>query len=711
MNMDTRNILLCTLGGSWAVVPEVFGFLAPDQLPLYDHHPQKQRLLEMLADYHLQSPTEVWICTTQGDRTAHEIELLLQWRDALAQPPVLRIWQAKGTHELVTREECDLLRELLVRACLLSHEYARKGQVVLSLAGGRKTMSADLQWAGHVFGCHALIHVVAQEKLPPSLRCPAPELFHQPLSNDLCMAITPFVTGKSHRSDLLDVNLDERGPITPARFPLTLPDDNESLLWSADHGDSLAKEIQDREAVGSQLLGNFILELTDREHHENWRGLYLLPPRVIDQLRTTRIDDSWRDWVRELPKADLHRHLGGCLDLADQRCVGQAVWADLSSAERHAARRHAAALLKEPLWPTQWPEQIRELTIPRTHVVAALLAEADTSCLERNLYDCTMPRVALKTCHTLGFAAYERPGELSGSGLLTHPAAIQPYAQLIVQQAVKEGLAYLELRGSPQKYGTGRAMAFLRDFRAALYKALATLSHPQSPHAQKPIIRFIIIVDRRDRDRPDEVVALAVQAKQEMPDFVVGLDLAGDEGAVCPEQVSHHFLPAFENCLPITIHAGEGESADLIWQAAYHLHADRIGHGLSISEREHLAARFRDRGICLELCPTSNREVVGFNDPHVPESADYPPYPLPTLWKMGLPLTVCTDNPGISRTTLADEYLTAARMAPDGLSCWDMLAMVKQAFVHAFLPIQEKEALTKRVDNYIHRAVIRKFTN
>ena len=85
-----------------------------------------------------------------------------------------------------------------------------------------------------------------------------------------------------------------------------------------------------------------------------------------------------------------------------------------------------------------------------------------------------------------------------------------------------------------------------------------------------------------------------------------------------PREIAHLFTPAFEYCLPITIHAGEGEQAESIWQAAYHLHADRIGHGLTLNDNANLAQRFRDRNICLELCPTSNREVVGFYDPRYP---------------------------------------------------------------------------------------------
>ena len=134
-----------------------------------------------------------------------------------------------------------------------------------------------------------------------------------------------------------------------------------------------------------------------------------------------------------------------------------------------------------------------------------------------------------------------------------------------------------------------------------------------------------------------------------------------------------------------------------------HLHADRIGHGLTLNDNDLLAQRFRDRNICLELCPSSNREVVGFYDPRYPISQNYPPYPLLELWNKGLPLTLCTDNPGISRTTLADEYLTAAAMTHYQLNLWDVLAMIKQGFVHSFLSGSSKETLLKQVDAQLYQ--------
>jgi len=69
-------------------------------------------------------------------------------------------------------------------------------------------------------------------------------------------------------------------------------------------------------------------------------------------------------------------------------------------------------------------------------------------------------------------------------------------------------------------------------------------------------------------------------------------------------------------------------------------------------------------------------------------------------------LTLCTDNPGISRTTLADEYLALARMNVEGLTAWDALAMIKQGFVHGFLGSDDKERLLKRFDGEIYQVIV-----
>ena len=228
-----QNILLCTLGASWAVIPEAYAFLAPERLPLYQYHPQWDKLRSLKADFQLQAPDEIWVCTTQGQQTQQSLEQLQHWVQLCLQAPILRIWQAEQTDQLASQEECAKIRELIVRACLKAHHCANGGQVVLSLAGGRKTMSADMQWAGSLFGCQALLHVISADKLPDQLRTPQPELLTQALPAELAGQITPLIAGQTTRSDLLDISVDGAGPIQSANYALELPAPNQVEKFNA----------------------------------------------------------------------------------------------------------------------------------------------------------------------------------------------------------------------------------------------------------------------------------------------------------------------------------------------------------------------------------------------------------------------------------------------------------------------------------------------
>lgn len=710
-----RAILLCSLGASWAVIPEVFGWLAPKLLDLYTHHPHADTLAQTRDRHGLKAPDELWVCTTEGEQTRKSLVRLHAWWAELGAPVPLRIWRAQGTDQLADEAECLRMRELTLRLALAATECAGpSGQVVVSLAGGRKTMSADMQDAGQVFGAAAMLHVVGPEPMPVALtREATPALFARPLAAKLAAAVRPLLVGAGTRSEILDIEVDGRR-VESRHFPVPLPAAGAEMAWAATTGEPLLhEELARRRRESQKLWGNFLAGIEAGDVHEPWPSLYRLDPRALAYLRTEALGPQHRAWLLDLPKADLHRHLGGCLDRAAQRRVAQAIWDATSGAERDRAMACVGPLLEaRGDWPWAWPEQLRSADDTdgraRAAAGAALLLHAPDALLERNLRETTLPRVALKDHPQGGFTRYERPGELTGSAQLAHPAALEVYAQALVEQARAEGLTYMEVRGSPQKYRPQAPVEFVRELEAALRRAGAATSAvaTNQPAGQDgPRVGFLWIVDRRQRDSVGPVVRNAVAAHARLPDFVLGLDMAGDEGTHDPASLAGEFAPAFEACMRITIHAGEGEPAANIWQAAYHLHADRIGHGLTLSEHPVLAKRFRDRGIALELCPTSNREVVGYADPAHPETAGRPEYPLRRFLEAGLPLMLCTDNPGISRTTLADEYLAAARMSAGGLTLWETLALIRQAFSHAFLPAAEREAVRRNAERCLFAAV------
>jgi len=178
-------------------------------------------------------------------------------------------------------------------------------------------------------------------------------------------------------------------------------------------------------------------------------------------------------------------------------------------------------------------------------------------------------------------------------------AHLAPYVRALIEAARREGLSYLELRGSPQKY---------RDSREGQLDFLRRLKETAEAYDDLEL-RFIVIADRRQPEAAAAAVDLAITAREALDGFVVAFDLTGDEkqdDVRALKKLAERFQPAFEGCLPVTVHAGVGSPAEKIWEAAYLLHADRVGHGLTLAQNPQLLQRFRDRDICLELCPTSN---------------------------------------------------------------------------------------------------------
>lgn len=71
------------------------------------------------------------------------------------------------------------------------------------------------------------------------------------------------------------------------------------------------------------------------------------------------------------------------------------------------------------------------------------------------------------------------------------------------------------------------------------------------------------------------------------------------------------------------------------------LNSKRIGHGFSLVKHPELSAKFREKKICIELCPTSNELL------HLCRNIKEHPYP--ELLALGIPCTVNSDNPSLFR--------------------------------------------------------------
>jgi adenosine deaminase len=139
---------------------------------------------------------------------------------------------------------------------------------------------------------------------------------------------------------------------------------------------------------------------------------------------------------------------------------------------------------------------------------------------------------------------------------------------------------------------------------------------------------------------------------------------------------------------------------DRIWQAVYCLNAERIGHGLTLKNNTDLEKKFRERRIGIEMCPSSNYQVIGFRDNYV-DGAEarrvkgkfLQEYPLKNYLDKNLRVSINTDDPGISRTCMTNELLKAGRLTHDGLSLWNVFSLLYNGFDTAFLPFEQKNEL------------------
>jgi adenosine deaminase len=171
--------------------------------------------------------------------------------------------------------------------------------------------------------------------------------------------------------------------------------------------------------------------------------------------------------------------------------------------------------------------------------------------------------------------------------------------------------------------------------------------------------------------------------------------LAGNEFDKSPQILRELFMPFFEQCFNITIHAGETGSVNNIWEAVYNLNANRIGHGLKILDREEIIPQLIYKNISVEMCPSSNRQIVGYG-----KQGDTL-YPLKEYMNRGLIVTVNTDNQGLSRTSMSNEFYEAAILC-NGLSLWDCIVLISNSIRVAFVDEITKSKLSCNFENAIY---------
>ncbi|MBI3566065.1 MAG: adenosine deaminase family protein [Elusimicrobia bacterium] len=191
---------------------------------------------------------------------------------------------------------------------------------------------------------------------------------------------------------------------------------------------------------------------------------------------------------------------------------------------------------------------------------------------------------------------------------------------------------------------------------------------------------------------------------------VVGFDLAGEEAGFPPADHWAAYQYAHNHFIRKTVHAGEAYGPESIWQAITQCHANRIGHGTFLFAQEMIAdPKIEDRKryvedlanymasqrIGVEVCVTSNLQTI-------PSLKSIAAHPIRKMIDYGLSVSVCTDNRLVSNTTVSREVgliVEGAKVTRAELKRL-IVAGFKGAFFHGSFAEKRRfvEAVERRYD-------------
>jgi len=387
------------------------------------------------------------------------------------------------------------------------------------------------------------------------------------------------------------------------------------------------------------------------------------------------------EFIRRIPKTDLHVHLGGSLRL---------------STLIELAKKHKVTL------PSYTEEGLRRLIFKDhyAHLPDYLKGFAYTHAVMQNADN--LERIAFE----------------------------------LAEDNLAEGVRYLEVRFAPQNYIRDRL-----DMERVVRSVCRGLERAQRRHNQtRPVqsgddipfhfgiivcaMRFIVpqmsqyharLFEMLPAASPKQVCTTAslelarhaVRLAREKGLPVMGFDLAGPEAGYPADDHSPAYQYAHDHFLRKTVHAGEAYGPESIFQAITKCYTNRIGHGTwmfahemiqnpniadPVAYTDRLAEYIASQRITIEVCLTSNAQTL-------PHMRDLSRHPLRQMLDHELSVSICTDNRLVSNTTVCKELQIAInklKMPPR-----ELRHVIIAGFKGSFFPgtYREKRHFVRQVIN------------
>ena len=262
-------------------------------------------------------------------------------------------------------------------------------------------------------------------------------------------------------------------------------------------------------------------------------------------------------------------------------------------------------------------------------------------------------------------------------GAFWDEAAAERIAYEAVEDLAADNVRLAELRFSPEFLCEPHAL----DWDLAMAAIVRGVERASGDH--DVAVGLIAIASRNyGIGSAERTMAFALRHREHL----VAFDLAGDERAYPPSLYLDVIAELDGSGLALTTHYGESGGPEFPRKAVEALGSMRLGHGVSVAWDPDVTALVRERGVTLEMCPTSNRrtEAVSHLEDH----------PARRLLDQDVSVTINTDNPGLFAIDLTHE-LEGCR-GRLGFSDDDLRRVTANALDASFLDKPTKAAVRER---------------
>ena len=174
-----KNILVSALGAQPDIIEETIGYINFKEVDFYKELASYQSIQTSRDEANFSSYPidELWLVATDRehkkvknkDGSFRDIKSTLEDFELIKEScgryvGTIRLFVLQGVNDITNDDEAFQYRDLAYKVIAYARQQCDGGRLYLSLACGRKTMSADFQEAAYCFGCDALIHVLGDRK-------------------------------------------------------------------------------------------------------------------------------------------------------------------------------------------------------------------------------------------------------------------------------------------------------------------------------------------------------------------------------------------------------------------------------------------------------------------------------------------------------------------------------------------------------------------